>query len=46
MGALVAHLRKEWNAYKFLDGTPDGKRPLARHERRWEGREFDRVCVK
>jgi hypothetical protein len=29
------------NAYKILVGTPEGKRPVGRHRRRWENVRMD-----
>jgi hypothetical protein len=28
---------KKWNAYRLFTGNPEGKRPLERPRRRWEG---------
>jgi hypothetical protein len=34
---LVAWVGETGNAYKILVGKPEGKRPLGRARRRWEG---------
>jgi hypothetical protein len=33
----VAHMGEERNVYRVLMGKPEGKRPLVRPRRRWEG---------
>jgi hypothetical protein len=37
LAGYVAHTRERRGAYKVLVGTPEGKRPLGRLRRRWEG---------
>jgi hypothetical protein len=32
----AANVGEKMNAYKFLVGKPEGKRPLGRPKRRWE----------
>jgi hypothetical protein len=32
----VARMGEKRNAYRFLVGKPEGKRPLGRHSLRWE----------
>jgi hypothetical protein len=33
----VACMGEKRNAYRVLVGKPEGKRPLSRHRRKWEG---------
>jgi hypothetical protein len=33
---IVARMGERKGAYRVLVGTPEGKRPLGRHRRRWE----------
>ena len=32
----VVKMEEDRNAFKILTGTPEGKRPLGKHRRRWE----------
>ena len=36
MGGHTARMEQSKNAYRVLEGKPEGKRPLERPSRRWE----------
>jgi hypothetical protein len=36
----VARMREKRNAYRILVGKPEGKRPLGRPRRRWDGADW------
>jgi len=38
---LVARVRERRGVYRVLVGKPEGKRPLERFRRRWEGMKLD-----